>query len=183
MIEFALAAYLATRPPVTDIVGPRISADLAEQDDPRPLLTYRLIPGSTRHYHSQGASGLVEAHIELTCQGNAYVEARGLYDVLRDELDGFQGAWDGTEVRRAALSERPRVEVEAELASSSFSDFKGRLADLAVAKLSPIAAEMRRISADPGYIDQVLRQGAERADAIAAPILREVEGLVGFLRP
>ena len=83
----------------------------------------------------------------------------------------------------AALSDRPRAEVEAELESSSFSDFKSRLADLAVAKLSPIAAEMRRISADPGYIDSVLRDGAGRADAIAAPILREVEGLVGFLRP
>ncbi|HMR29659.1 MAG TPA: tryptophan--tRNA ligase [Geminicoccaceae bacterium] len=83
----------------------------------------------------------------------------------------------------AALSNRPRAEVEVELESSPFSDFKSRLADLAVAKLSPIAAEMRRISADPGYIDQILREGAERADAIAAPILREVEGLVGFLRP
>jgi tryptophanyl-tRNA synthetase len=83
----------------------------------------------------------------------------------------------------AALSDRPRAEVEAELASSSFSDFKGRLADLAVARLSPIAAEMRRISADPTYVDSVLRDGAERANAIAAPIVKEVEGLVGFLRP
>ena len=35
---------------------------------------------------------------------------------------------------------------------------------------------------DPGYVDGVLRDGAERADAIAAPILREVQDLVGFLR-
>jgi tryptophanyl-tRNA synthetase len=83
----------------------------------------------------------------------------------------------------AALAERPRAEVETELFAASFSDFKARLADLAVAKLAPIAAEMRRIAADPGYIDQVLRDGAARADAIAAPILAEVFRMVGFLRP
>jgi tryptophanyl-tRNA synthetase len=82
----------------------------------------------------------------------------------------------------AALAGRPRAEVEAELASTSFSDFKGRLADLAVEKLSPIAAEMRRLAADPGYIDGVLRDGAERANAIAAPILAETYRKVGFLQ-
>ncbi len=83
----------------------------------------------------------------------------------------------------AALAGRPRAEVEAELVSTSFSDFKSRLADLAVAKLSPIAAEMRRIAADPGYIDGVLRDGAARAAAIAAPILAETYRIVGFLEP
>jgi tryptophanyl-tRNA synthetase len=83
----------------------------------------------------------------------------------------------------AALAERPRAEVEAELATTSFADFKRRLADLAVAKLAPIAAEMRRIAADPGYIDGVLRDGAARAAAIAAPILAETYRIVGFLEP
>jgi tryptophanyl-tRNA synthetase len=83
----------------------------------------------------------------------------------------------------AALDDRSRAEVEAEFAASSFSEFKARLADLAVARLAPIASEMRRISADPGYIDSVLRQGAERANAIAGPILEEVYRKVGFLAP
>ena len=39
----------------------------------------------------------------------------------------------------AALDDRTRAEVEAEFAASSFSEFKGRLADLAVARLAPIA--------------------------------------------
>jgi tryptophanyl-tRNA synthetase len=41
---------------------------------------------------------------------------------------------------------------------------------------------MRRLMADPGHLDRVLRDGAERADAIAAPILREAYEIVGFLR-
>ena len=35
--------------------------------------------------------------------------------------------------------------------------------------------------ADPGHLDRLLREGAERADAIAAPVLREAYDAVGFL--
>jgi len=66
-------------------------------------------------------------------------------------------------------------------AGQQFSGFKNALADLAVAKLTPIAAEMRRLLADPGEIDRVLADGAERAGAIAEPILKDVKRLVGFL--
>ena len=40
---------------------------------------------------------------------------------------------------------------------------------------------MQRLLKEPGEIDAVLREGAERAEAIAAPIMREVEDIVGFL--
>ena len=65
--------------------------------------------------------------------------------------------------------------------STSFSDFKTRLAEVAVEKLAPINAEMRRLMADPGHLDRLLHEGAERADAIAAPVLREAYDAVGFL--
>src|SRR3954462_13664136 len=81
----------------------------------------------------------------------------------------------------AALLDRPRAEVEAELRETSFSDFKTRLAEVAVEKLAPINAEMRRLMADPGHLDRLLREGAERADAIAAPVLCEAYDAVGFL--
>jgi tryptophanyl-tRNA synthetase len=37
--------------------------------------------------------------------------------------------------------------------------------------------------ADPAQIDAILADGAERAAAIALPILDEVRAAVGFLRP
>ena len=49
--------------------------------------------------------------------------------------------------------------------------------------LGRIGGEMRRLVADPGYIDGILRRGAERAKAIAEPHLREVQDIVGLLRP
>ena len=65
---------------------------------------------------------------------------------------------------------------------SAFSAFKSELADLVVAKLAPITAEMRRLMAAPDHIEQVLREGAERADAIATDNLARIYDMVGFLR-
>jgi tryptophanyl-tRNA synthetase len=83
----------------------------------------------------------------------------------------------------AALAGRPRADVEREFASAQFSAFKSRLADLAVERLAPIASEMRRLLSDPGHIDRILRNGAERAAAAARPVLDETYRMVGFLQP
>ena len=83
----------------------------------------------------------------------------------------------------AALADRPRAEIEAEHAGTPFAGFKSRLAELAVARLAPIAGEMRRLLAEPGHVDGVLREGAERARALAEPVLKRAYELVGFLDP
>ena len=70
-----------------------------------------------------------------------------------------------------------------EFAGKQFSEFKAALTELAVAKLGPVGAEMQRLMKDPGHVDAVLRNGAERARALAEPILAEVYRTVGFLKP
>jgi tryptophanyl-tRNA synthetase len=80
----------------------------------------------------------------------------------------------------AALAGKTSAEVLGEFAGQGFGVFKPRLADLAVEKLSPIGAEMRRLLADPAEIDRVLEAGAERARAVAEPVMAEVRKLVGF---
>jgi tryptophanyl-tRNA synthetase len=53
---------------------------------------------------------------------------------------------------------------------------------LAVAKLSPITNEMKRMMEhDQGYIDEVLAKGATRARAITDPIYARVREIVGFI--
>jgi tryptophanyl-tRNA synthetase len=81
----------------------------------------------------------------------------------------------------AALADHTPEIVIAEYAGAQFSTFKNALADLAVAKLTPIAGEMRKLLADPAEIDGVLKSGTERAMAIAGPIMSEVRRLVGFV--
>ncbi len=94
----------------------------------------------------------------------------------RPEADNLVGIF-------AALADKTREAVLAEFGGRSFSVFKDGLAALAIASLGPMADEMRRLMQDPAEIDRILRRGAERAQAMAAPHLREIQDLVGFLRP
>jgi tryptophanyl-tRNA synthetase len=80
----------------------------------------------------------------------------------------------------AALADTSREAVLADFGGKAFSEFKPALADLAVDVLSPVAGEMRRLLADPGYIDGVLADGADRASAIAAPVMNDVRRIVGL---
>ncbi|MEM1386105.1 MAG: tryptophan--tRNA ligase [Pseudomonadota bacterium] len=82
----------------------------------------------------------------------------------------------------AALADITPETVLAEHGGQQFGVFKPALADLAVDKLAPIAQEMARLTQDPAEIDRVLLKGAERARAIASPILKrafEITGMVG----
>jgi tryptophanyl-tRNA synthetase len=81
----------------------------------------------------------------------------------------------------AALADQDRDAVIAQFAGQQFSGFKTALADLTVARLSPIAGEMRRLLGDPAEIDRILKDGAARARAIATPIMDEVKKRVGFI--
>jgi tryptophanyl-tRNA synthetase len=83
----------------------------------------------------------------------------------------------------AALAGESVDNVVADHAEAGFSAFKGKLADLAIETLSPLAARMRELLADSGYIDEVLRDGAERARAIADAKLAETQDIMGLLRP
>ena len=55
------------------------------------------------------------------------------------------------------------------------------MTELAVGVLVPISQDMSKLSADPGFLDDVLAKGSERAKMISAPILKEVYDIVGFL--
>src|SRR5690606_3392004 len=61
----------------------------------------------------------------------------------------------------AGLSGQPVAGVVAEFAGAQFGTFKPKLADLALAKLSPTATEMNRLMKDPAEIDRILGDGAE----------------------
>jgi len=82
----------------------------------------------------------------------------------------------------AALAETDLAAVLREHGGKGFGAFKEALAALLVESLSPIARETERRLADLPVLDATLRRGAERAAAIADPIVAEVERLVGFLR-
>lgn len=93
----------------------------------------------------------------------------------RPEADNLVGIY-------AALSETSKDDVLKQFGGAQFSAFKPALAELAVEKVSPVGDEMRRILKDPAEIDNILRDGASRASAIAAPILAQTKDIIGFIR-
>ena len=105
-------------------------------------------------------------------------------DALPHEPQGLEGRAEARNLVgiMAALLDQDVTAVLREQGGKGFGAFKEELAALLVEKLGPIAAETRRLLADPGTLDAILRDGAARAAAIADPIVAEAERLVGFLK-
>ncbi|HXV00222.1 MAG TPA: tryptophan--tRNA ligase [Caulobacteraceae bacterium] len=91
----------------------------------------------------------------------------------RPEADNLVGIY-------AALTGETKAEVLASFAGKGFAEFKPALADHLVEHLAPVSQAMRRMMADPGEIDRILACGAEKARALAAPVLEDVKKIVGF---
>jgi tryptophanyl-tRNA synthetase len=94
----------------------------------------------------------------------------------RAEADNLLGIY-------AALAGVTLEQAVQRFAGQSFSTFKRELADLSVAVLGPIGAEMKRLVADPGHIDAILRRGADRAHTIADKVLADTQDIIGLLKP
>ncbi|AFT93866.1 MAG: tryptophan--tRNA ligase [Alteromonas macleodii] len=72
-------------------------------------------------------------------------------------------------------------ELEPEYTDKMYGHLKGDVADAVVALLEPIQARYAEIRADRAYLDDVMRQGAEKASARAADTLAKVYKAVGFI--
>jgi tryptophanyl-tRNA synthetase len=103
---------------------------------------------------------------------------------LPSEVKGLEGRPEAQNLVAiyAALADKTPPQVLAEFGGQGWGVFKPALADLAVAVLAPQAAEMRRLLGDPGTIDAILRDGADRARALAEVTMQEVRSIVGFVR-
>jgi tryptophanyl-tRNA synthetase len=106
-------------------------------------------------------------------------------DLLPDSASKLDGRPEAANLMGiyAALSDSALDDVCQKFAGKQFSEFKQALIDLMVATLGPIQDEMRRLMADPAEVDRILAGGVGRANAIAAPNLRQIHDIVGFLRP
>ncbi|APD88656.1 tryptophan--tRNA ligase [Alteromonas mediterranea] len=71
--------------------------------------------------------------------------------------------------------------LEPEYTDKMYGHLKGDVADAVVALLEPIQARYAEIRADRAYLDDVMRQGAEKASARAAETLAKVYNAVGFI--
>ncbi|MEO1909419.1 MAG: tryptophan--tRNA ligase [Paracoccus sp. (in: a-proteobacteria)] len=111
-------------------------------------------------------------------------KARTDADPLPGQMDGLK---DRPEARNlvniyAALADETPDQVLGRFEGRGFGAFKPALAEVAVEAMAPITRKMSEYMADPAQIDAVLADGADRADAIARPILDRTKEIMGLLR-
>ena len=91
----------------------------------------------------------------------------------RPELENLLGIY-------SSLGNQTLVKTINEFSGKNFSDFKKRLAEVVVEKISPISNEIRKICSDEKFIDEVLSNGAEKADKLAKKKVKELKKIIGF---
>ncbi|MGP3984601.1 tryptophan--tRNA ligase [Streptomyces sp. KR80] len=133
--------------------------------------------------------------------GKSHAESSGIVylldepDVMRRKImravtdSGSEVAYDRTaqpgvanllEILAACSGERPEDLAEG---FGSYGALKKQTADAVVELLRPVRDRHAEISADPGYVEEVLRSGAERARALARPTVDAAYRAIGLLPP
>jgi len=67
-----------------------------------------------------------------------------------------------------------------EFGGKNFSDFKTKLSEVLVEKISPIGDKIKKLLGDKKNLDQILIHGAEKADLIAGKKVKELKKIIGF---
>ena len=100
-------------------------------------------------------------------------EALITYDETRPEIYNLLNIF-------AAISGKTALELAAEYADGGFGKFKNDLAESLVEKLRPIQENLLRFKQDRAYIAQILDDGREKAQEIAAKTKAEIYEIVGL---
>ncbi len=80
----------------------------------------------------------------------------------------------------SSLSNQTLANTINEFAGKNFSEFKQKLSELVVEKISPITSEIIKLKKDNKFIDKILQDGAEKADKIASKKVKEIKKIIGF---
>jgi len=106
MLPTALYSYISNTASITNLIGSGTSCRLypggAEQDETRPYIVYYII--SDLEYHIlTGAEGMSQARVQLECWADTYLAAHQMADTVRKALDGYQGYWETTIIKKCFL--------------------------------------------------------------------------------
>lgn len=70
--------------------------------------------------------------------------------------------------------------IEAEFAGKGYGDFKKTLAEVVIEGLRPLQERYKALTADPSHIENILKEGAAKAQPMAAEMLAKVKEKVGL---
>ena len=80
----------------------------------------------------------------------------------------------------SSISNQTLEETLKEFGGKNFSDLKSQLAEVLSSKISPISDEIKKLMNDQNYLDNVLTEGANKAEEIAGKKIKEMKKIIGF---
>lgn len=98
----AVRSILTNAAGVTALVGTRVYAITAPQDDPLPDVTYQRIGAEHTHLWAADA-GLIRAEVQVDCWGRTLAEASSVRDAVLAALNRYGGTADGTVIQEALV--------------------------------------------------------------------------------
>jgi tryptophanyl-tRNA synthetase len=107
--------------------------------------------------------------MRATTDSNPHVDFETMGAGVRNLLTIFQ-----------AFSEWSDEQMRSHFSGMRYGDLKKQVAEMVVSSLEPLQARYREITADPAYLDQILREGAERVSPIANSTVELVKSRMGL---
>ena len=80
----------------------------------------------------------------------------------------------------SSLSDESVEKSKKEFSGKNFSVFKDKLSNLLVEKIEPISKEIKRLLSDEKNLDEILLEGAQKADKYASTKVKEMKKIIGF---
>jgi tryptophanyl-tRNA synthetase len=80
-----------------------------------------------------------------------------------------------------ALSGKSIEEAQNEFAGKGYGDFKGAVAEVVIEFLKPIQSKASELLSDQSYLTKILKQGADKANAVAEQTLKDVYNAIGIV--
>ena len=80
----------------------------------------------------------------------------------------------------SSLSDESVEKSKKEFSGINFSVFKEKLSNLLVEKIEPISKEIKRLLSDEKNLDEILLEGAQKADKYASTKVKEMKKIIGF---
>ena len=91
----------------------------------------------------------------------------------RPELENLLGIY-------SSMKSQSLLESINELSGKNFPDLKKKLTETIVEKITPISNEINKLQKDSKFIDDVLYEGAQKAEEIASKKVKEIKKIIGF---
>lgn len=82
----------------------------------------------------------------------------------------------------ACFTGKTYAQIEKEFAGQGYGAFKLAVGETVANGLAPLQAEYARLMADKGYLESIMKKGAETASYLAAKTLRKVYKKLGFVQ-